>query len=361
MTSTDRPADMIVRRALDAVLSSEAFARSERLRSFLSHVVECELAGQAAQLKGYSIGIDVFGRPAGFDAGNDPLVRVQAGKLRKLLDLYYETEGAEDCIRIRIPLGSYVPAYTVREHHDPASPSPCDQFAAASRQPKRRRSGWLPAPVSSPLAMLSLLPLLFLAPIAYPGTISSGIANAELLLAVQNKLTGLGEALPQVQVLGCWPSGAECSAVAEAVTRTAGYYRTIRLVTGTVADIVQPLSYSVRIDSRPGEKALFLRVVHDEDGQTIYARRILREQIRTPDSLAYEAVTFGMRVFAANGVLYRHAARSGATTDLMRCLAETQPAAGSDMPAPCPDPRQPIMTNAAAVRVHPATERTAIR
>ena len=67
-------------------MASDTFARSERLRSFLSYIVENELSGKAAQLKGYSIGIDVFSRAPGFDAGNDPLVRVQAGKLRKLLE-----------------------------------------------------------------------------------------------------------------------------------------------------------------------------------------------------------------------------------------------------------------------------------
>lgn len=63
MTRTDRPACERVRRALDAIIASDTFARSERLRSFLSYIVENELSGKAAQLKGYSIGIDVFGRP----------------------------------------------------------------------------------------------------------------------------------------------------------------------------------------------------------------------------------------------------------------------------------------------------------
>ncbi|MCJ8238848.1 hypothetical protein [Peteryoungia algae] len=100
-----------VAEALGSVLSSRTFARSERLRSFLKFVVEMEQLGLAHQLKGYTIGIDVFSRDEGFDPGTDPLVRVQAGKLRRLLNQFYAEEGREEALRIRIPLGGYVPTY----------------------------------------------------------------------------------------------------------------------------------------------------------------------------------------------------------------------------------------------------------
>ena len=67
-----------VSEALQRVLRSQTFARSERLRSFLKFVVEMEQLGLSHQLKGYTIGIDVFSRSHGFDPGTDPLVRVQA-------------------------------------------------------------------------------------------------------------------------------------------------------------------------------------------------------------------------------------------------------------------------------------------
>lgn len=97
--------------ALQRVLRSRTFARSERLRSFLKFIVEMEQLGLSHQLKGYTIGIDVFSRNHGFDPGTDPLVRVQAGKLRKLLNQFYACEGRDDPLRIRIPLGGYVPVY----------------------------------------------------------------------------------------------------------------------------------------------------------------------------------------------------------------------------------------------------------
>ena len=89
--------------ALQRVLRSRTFARSERLRSFLKFIVEMEQLGLSHQLKGYTIGIDVFSRSHGFDPGTDPLVRVQAGKLRKLLNQFYACEGRDDPLRIRIP------------------------------------------------------------------------------------------------------------------------------------------------------------------------------------------------------------------------------------------------------------------
>jgi hypothetical protein len=111
MTPDERIDGPQVRDALERVLFSRTFARSERLRSFLKFIVEMEQRGLAHQLKGYTIGIDVFSRGDGFDPGTDPLVRVQAGKLRKLLDLYYASEGCDEPLRIYIPTGSYVPIY----------------------------------------------------------------------------------------------------------------------------------------------------------------------------------------------------------------------------------------------------------
>ena len=106
MTTVERPCDETIRRALRRILESKAFARSERLRAFLAYVVEKEMAGEGHQLKGYSIAIDVFDRPQAFNADSDPLVRVHAGKLRKLLKAFYEGDGADDEWRIAIPKGT---------------------------------------------------------------------------------------------------------------------------------------------------------------------------------------------------------------------------------------------------------------
>lgn len=343
MSRTDRPACERVRRALDAIIASEAFSRSERLRSFLSYIVENELSGKAAQLKGYSIGIDVFGRPPGFDAGNDPLVRVQAGKLRKLLEQYYETEGAGDRLRIRVPLGSYVPEYSAAVDKPEAADEARNLLPSVTRTPRHTpdtRRSWLPAPISSPLALLSLLPLFFLAPSIYPDTSSVAIAKAQLMLSVQNKLAGRVQALPSLDILQCWPSGGECNALARAIAGAAGYHRTVHLVGSHKQEEPHALSYAIRIENRPNGQGIYARLIHEPSGTTVFTRHFSREQLRSEGGIAYEAVTFTARTLTAAGPLYRHAMRIGVASNLMECLAkvEQDPPRGTpvaDEPAAC--------------------------
>ena len=319
MTKTDRPAHELVRRALGAIIASDTFARSERLRSFLSYIVERELSGKAAQLKGYSIGIDVFGRAPGFDAGNDPLVRVHAGKLRKLLEQYYQTEGAADPLRICVPLGSYVPEYRLFQ------PAPQDTAAPAPRpcRPQARRS-WLPAPVSSPLALFSLLPLVFLAPSLYPETTDAAIAKAQSTLFAQGSITSEAPALPYLQIVQCWPAGGDCNTLAEAISKFAGYYKTVHIGGPHGTSAPDPLSYAVRIENRPDGHGIYARLIHEQTGATVYTRHFSRQQLHSETGLAYEAVAFAARAFSASGPLYRHAARTGAASAIMECLAREE-------------------------------------
>src|SRR5690349_11298269 len=97
--------------ALGRVLASDDFIASDRNRRFLSYVVEETLAGRAGKLKGYSIALQVFGRDVSFDPQTDPLVRVEARRLRQALERYYLTSGREDPVRISIPKGGYVPVF----------------------------------------------------------------------------------------------------------------------------------------------------------------------------------------------------------------------------------------------------------
>ncbi|WP_411032563.1 hypothetical protein [Shinella sp. BYT-45] len=335
MSRTDRPACELVRRALDAVIASDTFARSERLRSFLSYIVENELSGKAAHLKGYSIGIDVFGRPPGFDAGNDPLVRVQAGKLRKLLEQYYETEGASDRLRIRVPLGSYVPEYSLvgKAPETAEGAAPAASQRAARHKPKPRRP-WLPAPVSSPLALFSLLPLFFLTPSVYPEPTDAAVAKAQFMLSVEDKLSGRMQALPHLYILQCWPAGGDCNALARAITDSAGYHKTVRLTGARETGVPHPLAYAIRVENRRDGGGVYARLIHEQSGTTIYTRHFSREQLRSQAGVAYEAVSFAARTLAANGPLYRHAIRTGAASGIMECLAREEQVSSRGLPDP---------------------------
>ncbi|TPI44706.1 hypothetical protein FJW05_20910 [Mesorhizobium sp. B2-9-1] len=105
------PAAPAVRETLERLLASETFGRSERARRLLRYLVEREQAGEADRLKGVSIAMDVFGKDGDFDASTDAVVRVQAGRLRELLEQYFANEGVAEPVRIAIPRGGYVPSY----------------------------------------------------------------------------------------------------------------------------------------------------------------------------------------------------------------------------------------------------------
>jgi serine/threonine-protein kinase len=100
-----------VLRQLNHILNSNAFQNAARLRAFLSFVVNESLSGRQAAIKEYTIGREVCGRSVSFDPKADPIVRVDANRLRSRLDVYYETEGARDSIRITLPKGTYVPVF----------------------------------------------------------------------------------------------------------------------------------------------------------------------------------------------------------------------------------------------------------
>jgi TolB-like protein len=110
LTLSDDVTERDARDALARVLASPEFATATRLAAFLRHVVTETLEGRAANLKGYSIAIDVFDRPVDFDQTSDPIVRVEASRLRRALAQYYHGSGADDGIVIELPRGGYVPS-----------------------------------------------------------------------------------------------------------------------------------------------------------------------------------------------------------------------------------------------------------
>ena len=70
------------------------------------------LEGDLDSLKERILGIEVFKRPHDYDTGADPVVRITAGEVRKRIALYYHDEGTEQELRIELPPGSYIPAFS---------------------------------------------------------------------------------------------------------------------------------------------------------------------------------------------------------------------------------------------------------
>lgn len=131
----------IVQQQLERVLASPQFAETTRLNRFLRYLVDRALAGDADSLKGYAIGVDVFDRPDDFDPSLDTIVRVQAGKLRTRLDLYYAGEGRDDPLRIVIPKGSYGPVFEVALDPDGDAGGRAGQDRASPAGEAERRPG----------------------------------------------------------------------------------------------------------------------------------------------------------------------------------------------------------------------------
>src|SRR3954447_25373684 len=90
----------LVQRHLERVLLSSEMRRSKMLCQFLRFTVEEVLRGHGTELKEYAIAVGVFRRAREFDPGSDPIVRVQARRLRSKLEQYYQTEGVDEPIRI---------------------------------------------------------------------------------------------------------------------------------------------------------------------------------------------------------------------------------------------------------------------
>lgn len=127
-----------IRDQLGRILASSSFASAGRMSRFLAFALEETLAGRGAALKEYTIGVGVFDRPVSFDPRTEPIVRVEARRLRAKLDAYYQREGASDEIQIELPKGAYALRFGLREQ-----PLPRDAAAAAA-SPDTARLAVLP-------------------------------------------------------------------------------------------------------------------------------------------------------------------------------------------------------------------------
>lgn len=105
------PEAALVHRHLEKILTSPEFIRSERMVTFLRYVVTASLHGQQANLTERRVGRDVFSKPEDWDPSIDTIVRSEARRLRAKLQIYYETSGQRDELRIRIPKGGYFPEF----------------------------------------------------------------------------------------------------------------------------------------------------------------------------------------------------------------------------------------------------------
>ena len=103
--------------ALDAVLSSADFASSPHLAAFLTYSVNETLEGRASELKAYTVATCVLGRSSSFDPQSDPIVRVEATRLRRAMERYYSGAGSSDPVQIMMPRGGYKINFSRCDNH----------------------------------------------------------------------------------------------------------------------------------------------------------------------------------------------------------------------------------------------------
>jgi len=111
------PTNNDVRAALERVIASGGLRNSPQLIAFLRFVVEATLRGDGHLIKAYTIAVEALGRGKDFDPSIDPIVRVEAGRLRRALERYYAGAGADESPLIHIPIGRYVPEFQLRQTH----------------------------------------------------------------------------------------------------------------------------------------------------------------------------------------------------------------------------------------------------
>ena len=107
--------DKLVRQQLSRILASKTFHQVDRLKRFVTFIVDETLDGRGGDLKEYVIGVQVFGKEPSFDPRTDPIVRVQARRLRARLTRYYQDEGNADEVVVDLPKGGYAPVFKPRE------------------------------------------------------------------------------------------------------------------------------------------------------------------------------------------------------------------------------------------------------
>jgi hypothetical protein len=113
----------VVLATLDRLLNHEQLKLSDRNKRFLRFVVSEVLEGRGERIKAYTIGVDVFGRGADFDPSNDPIVRIEATRIRSALSTYYEKFGKDEPIKFLMPPGSYIPILHVEDNEEARGPT----------------------------------------------------------------------------------------------------------------------------------------------------------------------------------------------------------------------------------------------
>lgn len=340
------PAAPAVRETLERLLASQTFGRSERARKLLRYLVEREQAGEADRLKGFSIAMDVFGKDGDFDPSTDAVVRVQAGRLRELLQHYFANEGIAEPVRIAIPRGGYVPAYELNAIRLPdiaeAVPELRLDGAVSANQSNEAGTGMpdamsLASVPSSPAPsvarhlrffwmaialVIAMLGVLILrqgsTALLAGGDISAMPETAGATASIT--ASARADALPQVYI-GLKADGPDASRVAASLRAGLSGFDTIDFIgRDTVSDPANDAA-SFIFDVLPGPDAGDITI----ELQSMASGRVLLSRNLTPADSAPAAVEDRIAdmlssALPASGTIYNYIEQTGTPNGLTQCL-----------------------------------------
>ncbi|PZV39052.1 tetratricopeptide repeat protein [Mesorhizobium kowhaii] len=335
------PAAPAVRETLERLLASQTFGRSERARKLLRYLVEREQAGEADRLKGFSIAMDVFGKDGDFDPSTDAVVRVQAGRLRELLQHYFANEGIAEPVRIAIPRGGYVPAYELNairlpdvsalkldgtvsaDRANDASTGMPDPVLPASATPtpsvaRHLRFFWMA--ITLVIAMLGVLILRqgSSALLTGGGDMSATLETAGATSSIAS--SAMADDLPLVHI-DVKAEGTDASRVAASLRAGLSGFDTIDFIgRDTVTDPADDAT-SFIFDILPGPNAGDITI----ELQSMASGRVLLSRNLTPADSAPAAVEDRIAdmlssALPASGTIYNYIEQTGAPNGLTQCL-----------------------------------------
>jgi TolB-like protein len=265
-----------IREQLDHILKSSEFQAPDRGRRFLSYVVEEALEGRSEQLNTDAIAQAVFGRDVGLDAQSDPVVHIEAGRIRRALERYYLVCGSNDPVRIIIPKGQYAPRFEQREYGlgSSASSSAMNNAGERPRQnehPLTYRDLLVPIGVPAIFGVIAILALIrplehYLKPSPVPQDLTTEIKQ-EAKIVVE-----------PLELLGVKPGGADVARglsdkLISQLTKLDGVVvlTPVRSIASPSADSVFDLQGSITF----AENSIHvqIRLLRSVDGSVVWAKR----------------------------------------------------------------------------------------
>lgn len=171
---------------------------SDRHRAFLKYIIDAFFNGRTDAVKAYSIAIDVFNRPQSFDPSSDPIVRIEATRLRETLQKYYELIADEPGARLEIPRGRYIPVFVERDCAAPETrdePKPAEESAEHDKSASPLQSSWRYALAGGIVLAVASVSIGLLYQMATPKVLDTQKPFVSLSMSTAQKDAEAGEAV----------------------------------------------------------------------------------------------------------------------------------------------------------------------